>query len=127
MSEFLEQVMLVNYAYSTYPDIVCISTLNGVPLTKRLAKKMAQLNPKRGISDMIIMEARGGYHGLVIEFKKTGEKIVKKNGQLYKNDHLREQFNFLKKLDSKKYFATFAIGFKEGKKIIDSYMKESIL
>lgn len=88
---------------------------------------MAQLNPKRGISDMIIMEARGGYHGLVIEFKKTGEKIVKKNGQLYKNDHLREQFNFLKKLDSKKYFATFAIGFKEGKKIIDSYMKEDII
>lgn len=124
MSEFTEQVMFVNYVDSNYPDVVCFSTLNGVPLTKGLARKMKQLNPKRGISDIIILEPKGGYHGLIIEFKKTGEKIFKKNGELYKDDHLYEQYTFLKKLESKKYFTTFAIGFEQARKIINEYMKQ---
>jgi len=122
MSEFTEQVMFVNYVDTNYPDVVCISTLNGVPLSKGLARKMAQLNPKKGISDIIILEPKGEYHGLIIEFKRTGEKVFKQNGELYKNDHLHEQYNFLKKLGSKKYFTTFAIGFVEARKIFCEYM-----
>lgn len=64
----------------------------------------------------------GIYHGLMIELKKTGEKIVKKDGT-YKTDHLKEQAEVLSKLQAQGYYAVFAIGFEQAKNIICQYMK----
>lgn len=126
MSELQEQEMLVNYIELNYPEILPISTLNGFKLPIGLAMKAARLNKKRGIPDLIILEPKGKYHGLMIELKRTGEKIYKQNGELYENDHLKEQDKILKHLQSRMYYAQFCIGFEEARDVLNKYMNGEI-
>ena len=126
MSELQEQEMLVNYIEVNYPEILPVSTLNGFKLPIGLAVKAARLNKKRGIPDLIILEPKGKYHGLMIELKRTGEKIYKKNGELYENDHLREQDKILRHLRSRMYYARFCIGFEEARDVLNKYMNGEV-
>ena len=70
--------------------------------------------------DLIIFEPRGMYHGLFIELKIKSP--FKKNGELLKSEHLEGQQNTINDLNERGYYATFATGFDETKKIIDNYM-----
>lgn len=71
--------------------------------------------------DLLILEPRGKYAGLLIELKiKTP---YKKNGELYKNKHLQGQQDSLNKLFLKGYMTGFAWSFDMAKKMIDNYMK----
>ena len=61
--------------------------------------------------------------GLMIELKKEGTRIFKKDGKLVSDEHIREQFDMLMDLRQRGYAAEFACGFDEAKKLIDDYMK----
>ena len=126
MSELQEQEMLCNYIDVNYPEILPISTLNGFKLPMGLAMKAARINKKRGIPDLIILEPKGDYHGLIIELKRTGEKIYKQNGELYENDHLKEQDKILEHLRSRMYYAQFCIGFEEARDVLNKYMNGEV-
>lgn len=63
------------------------------------------------------------YAGLMIELKKAGTRIYKKDGTLVANEHIREQFDLLEQLRRKGYAAEFACGFDEAKEIIDNYLR----
>ena len=60
---------------------------------------------------------------MLIEVKKTGEKLFKKDGITFKSDHLEQQNKVHKELLKSNYYATFAIGFEQTKQIIDNYFK----
>lgn len=122
MSEALEHSMLCSYMRTNYPHVVFLSDASGIKMTMGQAIKWKGMRSGNGIPDLIILQPRGIYHGLMIELKKTGEKIVKKDGT-YKSDHLKEQADVLSKLDAQGYYATFALGYEEAKKIIIEYMK----
>lgn len=70
--------------------------------------------------DLLILEPRGGYHGLMIELKVKSP--FKKNGELYKDKHLEGQASTIQNLCDKKYMSGFSWGFEMTKNIIDDYM-----
>lgn len=70
--------------------------------------------------DIAIYQPNFYHHGLFIELKVKSP--FKKNGELLKNDHLEGQQRTIDDLNSLGYFATFAVGFDEFKRIVDEYM-----
>lgn len=121
MSEFIEHTMVCNYLRSNHPDVIFFSDLSGVKLPWGLAHKVASLKSQRGIPDLVILEPRNGYHGLVIELKKTGNSPYKKDGSLKSDPHVHEQADVLKHLTELGYYAQFAVGFEEARRIINNY------
>jgi hypothetical protein len=60
--------------------------------------------------------------GLMIELKKQGTRLKKKDGT-WASEHLAEQNEVLNALQKKGYAAYFAVGFEEAKQIIDDYLE----
>jgi len=122
MSEYTQHKMIANYIKMQYPKVIFTSDSSGIKLTIGAAVKMLALKSNNKIPDLLILEARGGFNGLIIEIKDIGKTPFKKNGELYSNDHLIAQADTLEKLNVRGYSAMFAVGFDEGKIIIDNYM-----
>lgn len=72
---------------------------------------------------MLVLEARGGYNGLLIEMKATGVTVFRKSGMLKNDEHLRTQYKMLMSLSNKGYFTGFCEGFDKAKEVIDWYME----
>lgn len=87
---------------------------SGLKMTKGQARKQKLINRKRGFPDLFIAEARGGYHGLFIEIKRS-EKI-------YVNDHVREQRKVLKELEKRGYMAVMVGGLENVINTIQNYL-----
>ena len=81
-----------------------------------------KLRHKRGFPDLMIFEARHGFHGLFIELKKDRDEVYKKDGGMRESKHIREQWEMLKKLRLKGYSAVFGCGFEDCRKSIDWYL-----
>lgn len=122
MTELQEHVRLAKYIRETYPDVIFLSTLNGVRMPIGLSVQCAALQSERALPDLIIFEPNGKFHGLCIELKREGEKLFKKDGITHVTAHVKEQDELLQRLSKKGYYATFSIGFAETKALIDSYM-----
>ena len=116
--------MVCSYLRSDYPDVIFFSDLSGVKLPWGLAHKVASLKSQRGIPDLVILEPRNGYHGLVLELKKTGNNPYKKDGTLKSDPHLQEQDEVLRHLTALGYHAQFAVGFEEARDIISTYFSK---
>ena len=121
MTEEKEHKLICDYLKLKYPDVIFTSDASGLRLPMGLAKKFSKLKSGRGIPDLIILEPKGGYSGLVIELKKSEEKIYKKDGKTFKTPHLIEQAIVLDRLKKKGYASYFAIGYKMAVEIIDDY------
>ena len=108
-----------------YPNVIYRFDLAAdLKLTMGQARKHKELHPKRGYPDLFIAEPRGKYHGMYVELKADGKSPYKRNGELKKSEHLKEQEAMLNKLNSRGYFAKFATGFNEAKGLIESYLKQ---
>lgn len=88
-----------------------------------------KLRHQRGYHDLTILEARGGYFGLLIELKKDRSEVYRQDGKLKKrynkvtgSDHNIEQYKHLEKMRGKGYWADYGFGFDHTKGIIDGYM-----
>lgn len=124
MSEKRLHESVCDYLKYQYPDTVFTSDASGLRLNMGQAIQIKKLrHPERGIPDLIILEPRGGYNGMLLELKV--DTPFKKDGSLKKNDHLEDQADCLFKLTSKGYYAHFAIGFDDAKEQIDKYMNQT--
>lgn len=123
MKESDLQVQVADYLRLRYPDVLFHSDYgSGLKLTKGQAMKQYRQNGgRRGWPDMFIAESKNGLHGLMIELKKAGTRLKKKDGT-WASSHLEEQNEVLNKLQKKGYAAYFAVGFEEAKDIIDDYL-----
>ncbi|HDZ15595.1 hypothetical protein LCGC14_0501030 [marine sediment metagenome] len=117
---------ICKYIKFTYPDVIFTSDGSGLRLTKGLAAKFAFLKSGRGIPDLLIFEPNKTYKGLFLEVKKADEKIFKKDGTLYADEHLQEQASILDRLQHKGYAAYFCIGSMQGILFIDQYMRNEL-
>ena len=118
-----EHVFISNYVKKNHPDVIFNCDLSGVNLHARQAALCKEMRSDRGFSDMTFYEPRGGYHGLFIELKRTGEVIYNKDGSLRKNKHLEEQRDMLVRLSKRLYYARFCIGQDEAIEVIENYLK----
>lgn len=90
-----------------------------------LAVKTSKLRSSKSIPDLLIFEARKGYHGLFIELKRPGVKFFKKDGITPATEHFAEQWEMVKRLNTKGYLSAVADSYEKTVAIIDSYMSEN--
>lgn len=110
--ESREQMLVVNYVNNKYPAVLFTSALGGTGTSIRQRVKHKKLGYCKSWPDLTFLSPRGGFHGLVIELKKTGGKC---------NDE--GQIAFLVEADRLGYKAVCCIGYDIAIKTIDSYMK----
>lgn len=133
MTELVIQKHLADYLRLQYKDVLFHSDFgSGTKLTVGQAVRQKQLNGGiRGWPDLFIAEPKISktadgmpfvWHGLFIELKKDGTKILKKNGEYVADAHIREQAKMLQALQRRGYQAYFAVGFEQAKQIIDDYL-----
>lgn len=116
--EQYEHVALCNWLKIQYPKLLWWHTPNEgrkTPFERYLSSKMGT---KKGVSDFLIIEKKGGFDGLVIELKAVGINVFKKNKTCY----YPEQEQFLKDMAQRNYYTCFCIGFDEAKSVITNYM-----
>ena len=83
------QSACVRYFRMQYPALgrLYISVPNGVPLGRASAAQFIREGLTKGVADTLLLVARGGFHGLAIEFKtedviyKGGRKITQRTYQ----------------------------------------------
>jgi hypothetical protein len=110
------------YLKVQYPDTVFTCDASGVRLTMGQATALKAQRSVHKIPDMIILKPNGEYHGLILELKSEDSSPYLKDGSLSKGQHIQEQNQTLTALLNIGYYAVFAVGFDNAKKIIDDYM-----
>ena len=125
MKESTLQAHVADYIRLQYPKVLFHSDFgSGIKLTPGQATKQKRQNGgRRAWPDMFIAEPRGVNAGLFIELKRDGTRILKKNGELVADAHIREQNEVLCELAKRGYSAWFAVGFDQAKEIIDNYLR----
>jgi hypothetical protein len=121
-NEEAEQIALCKYLRSQYPNTIFNSDHSGIRVGQGLANKVKSLHSENGIPDLNIDEPRGGWFGLKIELKATGNSPFRVSGMLKDDKHLRKQWAMLMRLELKGYLAGFCTGYDEAKEVIDWYM-----
>jgi len=116
------QTSVCDYIRCAYPNLIFTAESSGIRLTIGQAKKAKRQRSQRGLPDLMILEPRGGFHGLMIELKREGQSPFKKDGMLKAGEHLGEQYNAIQTLIWKGYSASFCVGFDQAKEKIDWYM-----
>lgn len=133
MTESDIQMQVADYLRLQYPDVIFHSDFgSGIKLSMGQARKQKRLNGgRRSYPDMFIAEPKlvqtkdgmpFAWHGLFIELKKDGTRILKKDGTYVADEHIREQAKMLQALQRRGYQAYFAVGFEQAKEIIDKYL-----
>jgi len=69
------QIACIRYMQYMHPKVICIHTPNGGFRNKREAGKFKRMGVVRGIPDILIFKAKGGYHGLAIELKINNNRV----------------------------------------------------
>ena len=114
------------YLKLQYPDVVFTCDSSGIRLTIGQATALKAQRSTHKIPDMIILKPNAEYHGLILELKSDDSSPFLKDGSLSKGKHIQDQNQTLTELLSIGYYAVFAVGFDNAKKIIDDYMKLKI-
>lgn len=133
MREIDLQAQVADYLRLQYPDVIFHSDFgSGIKLSMGQAIKQKRLNGgRRSWPDMFVakpklMQTKDGMpfvkHGLFLELKKDGVRILKRDGSLVADEHIREQAKMLQALERNGYEARFAVGFDQAKQIIDEYI-----
>ncbi|GAP53531.1 hypothetical protein AHiyo6_00960 [Arthrobacter sp. Hiyo6] len=94
---------------------------SGLKMTMFQARRQKALNPRRGHPDLVVYERRGSFNGLAVEVKREGERIYKRNGEPA-SEHIAEQRDYLRLLDSRGWYTVFGVGAPDCIQLIDDYM-----
>ena len=112
---------IAKYLKLQYPKVIFRFDMAGLSLSIAQAGMNKAIQHGKGYPDLFISAPIGKYHGLYLEIKKEGEKLCKKDGEPI-NEHIKEQLDYLLKLQDKGYSADFAIGIDEAINKIDKYL-----
>ena len=131
MSEESLHIAVCQYLKLQYPHVIFNTDLSGLRLPIGLAKKAAKMRSSRAFPDIVVYEKKGEYskyifHALFLELKKEGTKIFRRNGKMVADKHIREQARMMELLRERGYYAAFAIGFDEARRLIDWYLSDFV-
>lgn len=117
---------ICDYLKLQYRNVIFTSDASGMRVGMGLRM---ELKRKRCagyvIPDLIILEPRGGHHGLIMEIKKNHSEVYTTGGMIRKDKHLHEQIRSIERLRELGYSAGFVCGFDEAKRVIDQYFKRN--
>lgn len=121
------QSSIGRYLRAQYPHVIFTSESSGIRVPMGVAIQMKAQRSNHKQLDLIILESKGCYHGLIIELKKDRKEIYLKNGEFSKKTHVQEQLKSINMFNSKGYYACFCCGFDEAKDVVDKYMSLAYL
>lgn len=88
--------------------------INSMPASQWVMVQAKRAGWERGKPDIVITQklSLDGkiYNGVALELKRDGEKVYRQDGELYANEHLREQQAWLDRYQKQGYIASFSIG-----------------
>ena len=113
---------IATYLTLQYPRVIYHFDPTGLNLSKAQAGMLKAIQKDKGYPDLFIIEPRNRFHGLFLEIKPEGTKLLKKDLTPV-NPHVQEQYNYLSILRGLGFDAHFAVGFDDAKKKIDTYLK----
>lgn len=127
------QIQVADYLRLRYPKVIFHSDFgSGIKLTMRQAARQKRMNGgQRGYPDIFVAKPILGFdkdkqpfykHGLFLELKREGTRILKKDGTYVADKHIREQAQMLEELCRLGYVACFAVGYEQAVTIIDNYL-----
>ena len=76
------QLDLSEYIKDKYPDVIFTAESSGIKLTMGQSVVAKRCRSSRGLPDMWVLEAKKGYNGCLLELKKDGVRLFKKDGFL---------------------------------------------
>ncbi|WP_240470577.1 VRR-NUC domain-containing protein [Halomonas halocynthiae] len=85
---------------------------NGGQRNKKTASDLKRQGVKAGVSDLVVMDARGGWFGLYMEFKASPPHTA----ALAESQH-----DWLALAESRGYCAVLAVGLEEAKRVLSEY------
>lgn len=110
-----EQVSLIQWAFlsrKTRPELKGLAAVpNGGLRSKATAGKLKAEGVRAGYLDLQLLVARGGYHGLLIEMKRTKDSTTSP-----------EQKEWIKWHTEQGFYATVCKGFLAAKRVIEDYL-----
>lgn len=128
MTEAAIYEALARYINLQYPGLVYHFDLSGVNNPSKYSRAMYSRLNGRAYPDlfvavtMLIPGTVSAYHGLFIEIKREGTRLVKRDGT-WADKHVEEQAAMLDALNREGYAAVFGVGLDQCIEIIDAYMK----
>ena len=123
-SENAEQQTTINYIKTRYPNVLFTTGLLGIRLPAWAMWLLIALGYRIGTSDLLILEARKNYHGLLIELKCIEYTYIDEKGKKkkrYAGKPSDEQKEFMNLALQRGYKACVCIGSNEACKVIDEY------
>lgn len=120
--EFTLQKQICNWLDLQHKDVLYLSdTIASIKLTipQQVRNKQIQKNDFK-CPDLIILQPNNDFHGLFIELKVKSP--YKKDGTIYKDEHLEGQQKTIQDLLDKGYFACFSWDFEMTKGLITAYL-----
>jgi len=117
------QSAVSDYLKLAYPKVIFTSEASGIRVPMPVAVQMKRQRSNVKLPDLIILEPKGQYHGLMIELKNRLSDVYLKDGTTFRSsEHVKQQAKTLELLNEKGYKAIFSFGLDETIKNIDSYM-----
>lgn len=121
--ELREQTILMKWFKATYPKALYQVDLAGSAKMGLNQIILHSQRAKRGHPDLMFYEwFKAVFCGLAIEYKALGTDIAK---QCEKDDHFKEQLEFIYSLRERGWCAVFVAGVEPAKRVISAYMEAS--
>ncbi len=114
-TEHREQVVLVGMVRNFYPQALLAAVPNGGARDARVGANLKAEGVLPGFPDLVLMEPRGGYHGAVIEMKRT------KGGRV----SVKQQ-KVLRGLEERGYKIIIGRGADEAFEMVEEYLRGPI-
>ena len=111
-SEEVEQRLVIKYLREKYPGALYTIAPNGMKLPMSVAMKLKAMGYRAGTPDILILEPKGKYHGLLVEMK------IQKGGKVSP-----EQTRFIEDAQTRGYYAVVCCGAQIAIHVIDAYME----
>lgn len=113
-----EQIWLFSWAklkLGRFPELALMHHIpNGGQRSKTEAARFKAMGVKRGVSDIFLPVARGGYHGLYIELKAEHGRPEK------------EQEEWIAAVQEQGYYGAVCYGGMEAANLVEAYMKGEV-
>lgn len=128
MTEAAIYEALARYINLQYPGLVYHFDGSGINNPSKYSRAMYSRLNGRAYPDLFVAAtmlrsgAVSAYHGLFIEIKREGTRLVKRDGT-WADKHMEEQAAMLDALNREGYAAVFGVGLDQCIEIIDAYMK----
>lgn len=111
-SEEVEQRLVIKHLREKYPGALYTIAPNGMKLPMSVAIKLKDMGYRSGTPDILILEPKGKYHGLLVEMK------IQKGGKVSP-----EQTRFIEDAQTRGYYAVVCCGAQLAIHVIDTYME----